>query len=69
LDASEVRGWLGELLQLSRMEKRSNVEGVRVEELCRAHTHRGTEVLPQPLPLTGHKDQVQLTQKRKTYRD
>jgi hypothetical protein len=35
LSAEEVKGWLGELLQLSKVEKRSKVEGARVEERTR----------------------------------
>ncbi len=35
MGADEVRDWLGELLQLSRVENRSEAERERVEELCR----------------------------------
>ena len=35
MGADEVSGWLGELLQLSRVENRSEAERKRVEELCR----------------------------------
>jgi hypothetical protein len=36
LSAEEVSGWLGELLQLSRVAKRSEAERKRVEELCQS---------------------------------
>ena len=35
MSADEVNGWLGELLGLSKIEKRSKQDGDRVEELCR----------------------------------
>ena len=35
LSADEVKGWLGELLKLSKVENRSDAERERVEELCR----------------------------------
>jgi hypothetical protein len=35
MNADEVSGWLGELLQLSKVENRSDIEKERVGELCR----------------------------------
>ena len=48
MGADEVSGWLGELLQLSRVAKRSEAERGRVEELCRllrgaGHTNQWLE--------------------------